>query len=198
MDKNKTSGHMEKLLSSRHKRVAVFMLPSGKHMHVVAEMKDSAHHLRIDMVVNRLSLRISSIQCSMPSIPDKVCRKAHNFFDDLIGRCVKPGLMSELRQKKVNGCTHLTDLFHDACYNLTMAQCVVGKEELTAKFPDITKEQMYNIFILFRPELCNSCVRYAETSAFMEKVRNARLPEEAEKLAAIAPHDKIAKPDAAL
>lgn len=189
---------MEKLLSSRHKRVAVSMMPSGKQMHVVAEMKDSAHHLRIDMVVNRLSLRISSIQCNMPSIPDKVCRKAHNFFDHLIGRCVKHGLMSELRQKKINGCTHLTDLFHDACYNLTMAQSVVGKEELTARFPDITEEQMYNIFILFRPELCNSCVRYAETSPFMEKVRSARRPEEAEKLAAIAPHDKIAKPDAAL
>lgn len=187
MDKDMTSGNVEKLLCSRHKRVAVFLRPTVKQLHVVAEMRDSVHHLRIDMVVHQRSLRISSIQCDMQSIPDKVCRQSHDFFNDLIGRRVKPGLMGELRHKAAMGCTHLTDLFHDACYNLTMAQSVVGKEELAAMFPDLTKEQMYKIFLLFRPELGNSCVRYAEASPFMEKVSNARLPEEARKLAAIAP-----------
>ncbi len=176
---------MEKLLCSREKRVSVFWLPGGNKLHVAAQMKDSVHHLRIDMVVNQRSLRICSIQCDIQSVPDEVCRQASDFFDDFIGRRVKPGLMSELRQKAGKGCTHLTDLFHDACYNLTMAQSVIGKEELTARFPDLTEEQLYSLFLLFRPTLGNSCVRYAEASPFMEKVRIASLPEEARKLAAL-------------
>jgi len=187
MDKNNKSANMEKLLCSRHKRVAVSMLPTGKQLRVVAEMEDNVHHLRIDMIVNRPSLRIHSIQCEMKSIPDKICNQAHDFFNDLIGRRIKSGLLRELKLKQVKGCTHLTDLFHDACYNLTMAQGVVGKEELTEMFPDLTEAQMYNIFLIFRPDLCNSCVRYDEASSFMEKVNNAQLPEKARRLAAIAP-----------
>ncbi len=187
MGNNITPGNVEKLLCSRHKRVAVFMLPTGRQLHVVAEMKDSVHHFRIDMVVHKRSLRISSIQCDMKSIPDLVCRQANDIFEDLIGQRVRPGLLGQIRQKAKKGCTHLTDLLHDACYNLTMAQSVVGKEELTGMFPDLTEEQMYNIFLIFHPELGNSCVRYAEASPFMEKVNNAQLPVEVKKIAAIAP-----------
>lgn len=186
MDKNRTFGKMPRLLCSRHKRVAVSMLPTGKQLHVVAEMEDSVHHLRIDMVVNQPSLRICSIECDMQSIPDQICCQSQNFFERLIGRRVKPGLVGELKQEANTGCTHLTDLLHDACYNLTMAQGVVAKEELTAIFPDITNEQMYKIFLLFKPELYNSCVRYAESSPFMERVNNAGFPEEAKKIPAIA------------
>lgn len=179
--------NMERRLCTRHKRVDVFLLPTGKQLHVVAEMQDEVHCLRIDLIVNRPSLRICAITCDMKSVPDEICRNAGNFFDGLIDRRVAPGLLRELRQEASQGCTHLTDLFHDACHNLITAQDVIGREELAAVFPDLTEPQLYKVFCLFRPELRNSCVRYADTSAFMESVDNTRLPKKAQRLKSVVP-----------
>lgn len=177
---------METLICTRHKRMDVFSLPMSKQLRVVAEMKDSIHHLQIDMIVDQPSLRICSITCDMQSIPDKICRQAHACFDKMIGQCVGQGIISEFSKKPFDGCTHLTNLFHDACYNLTMAQGVIGKKELTRLFPDITEAQIFNIFLMLRPELRDSCVRYAETSPFMETARNVHLPEKIRKFATMA------------
>ena len=182
MDTNTPSDTAERLLCSRNKKVDVFLLPGGRQLRVVAEMQDSVHHLRIDMVVNQPSLRIKSISCDMPSIPDQVCRQARDCFDEFVGQRVGPGLSGKLKEKGPTGCTHLANLFHDACYNLTMAQSVVGKEELTTLFPELTEAQMYNIFLFFRPELRGSCIRYTEPSPFMEMVNNVSLPGKVQRL----------------
>jgi hypothetical protein len=84
------------------------------------------------------------------------------------------------------GCTHLINLFHEACYNLTQAQGVYGKEDLSIYFPGITEEQIFKIFFWFRPEIKNSCVRYSKGSPFMQKVEQVELPEKAEKLRVVA------------
>lgn len=186
MEEIKTPNNMEELICTRHKRVDVFSLPMSKQLRVVAVMEDSIHHLRIDMVVNQPSLRICTINCDMQSIPDKICRQAYACFDKLIGQRVAPGFVGKFSKKALDGCTHLTNLFHDACYNLTMAQGIIGKKELTKLFPGITETHIFNIFLILRPELRNSCVRYAETSPFMEMIRNARLPEKVRKFVTIA------------
>lgn len=184
VEENKPINNVETLLCTRHKSVNVFSLPTGKQLHVVAEMQDSIHHLRIDMVVNHPSLRIKAISCDMQSIPDTLCSQAHNCFNELIGRKVAPGLISEFRKKitDTDGCTHLTNLFHDACYNLFMAQGVMGKKELKNMFPELTEAQIFKLYLLFRPELCNSCVRYADKSPFMNYVKNTLLPDEVQKI----------------
>ena len=58
-----------------------------------------------------------------------------------------------------------------------MAQGVITKEKLIALYPDISDAQIYNIFMIFRPELRNSCIRYADSSPFMEIVDSTSLPE---------------------
>ncbi len=183
---SKESQAPERLLCERRKSVKVLLLPSGRQFRVVAEMEDEVHHLRLNMLVNQPSLRIKEIHCEMPCVPDAICRQAATFFDPLIGCCVRPGLMNELKASPQSGCTHLLNLFHEACYNLTFSRGIRGREEITAMFPDITEEQLFSMFLWFRPELHNSCVRYADSSPFMEGVRNAKMPAKAEKLRAVA------------
>lgn len=179
MEKHLTSvnAETERRLCTRRKNVDVFLMPLSKQLRVVAEMEDSVHHLCIDMVVRQTSLRITAITCDMPSIPDQICCQARDCLDHLIGLRVAPGLTRLIRKKAPAGCTHLADLFHDACYNLTMAQGVITEEKLIALYPGISKAQIYNIFMMFRPELRNSCIRYADSSPFMEIVDSASLPE---------------------
>ena len=168
----------QRLLCSRRKNVDIFLLPLTRQLHVAAEMEDSVHHMRIDMIVKQTSLRITAITCDMTSVPDPICRQARNCFNDLIGQCcITPGLTRGIRQKAPAGCTHLANLFHDACYNIIMAQGVVTKETLNTHYPDISEAQVYNIFMMFRPELRNSCIRYADKSPFMKIVNSASLPE---------------------
>lgn len=167
----------ERRLCTRRKNVDVFLLPLTRQLRVVAEMEDSIHHMRIDMIVRQNSLRITAVTCDMTSVPDQICRQARDCFDDLIGQRVAPGLRRLIRQKAPARCTHLADLFYDACYNLTMAQGVITEEQLNAQYPGISKAQIYNIFMMYRPELRNSCIRYSNTSPFMAIVDSTPLPE---------------------
>lgn len=182
----KSDSNQEKLLCTRKKSVDVFLLPSGKQFRAIAEMADGVHHMRINILVNQPSLKIKEISCEMLSVPDSGCREAKNCLEPLLEKRVAPGLTRELNNGTPTGCTHMINLFHEACYNLTLAQSIHGKTELEKSFPGITEEQIYKIFFWFRPELKNSCVRYVDVSPFMEKVENSQLPERAEKLKAIA------------
>jgi hypothetical protein len=186
MDASKGMTTIEKPICSRHKQTDIFFLPSEKQLRVVAEMKDSIHHLCIDMVVDHPSFRIRSINCDMISVPDLSCRQAHKCFAELIGKRVLPGLFAKNKQDTAVGCTHLTNLFHDACYNLTIAQGHIMKEQLEEFFPEITETQILKFFMLFRPELKNSCVRYADHSPVMDAIRNSPLPQNADQFVGLA------------
>jgi hypothetical protein len=176
----------ERLVCSRKKDVKVFLLPSGRQFRVLAEMQDDIHHMQIEMLVNNPSLRIKEITCEMPGVPDPCCRKAVNCLQPLIDRQVGPGLTRGLQVSAEKGCTHLLNLFREACDNLLVSQGVLGREYYTEMFPGISEEQLYHIFLWFRPQLEDSCVRYADKSPFMEKVRNVELPAGAEKFRAVA------------
>jgi hypothetical protein len=171
------STETERRLCRRRKSVEIFLRPLSRQLRVVAEMEDSVHHMRIDMIVRQTSLRIIAITCEMRTIPDPLCLGACGCFNHLIGKRVAPGLSRLIRQNVSAGCTHLANLFHDACYNLTMAQGVVTEEKLSALYPSISNAQIYKAFMMFRPELRNSCIRYADSSPFMEIVDGASLPE---------------------
>lgn len=186
MSANDTANGPERLLCSRRKNVEVFLMPSGKQFRVVAQMADGTHEMRINMVVNQPSLRIKMIDCKMTKAPDTLCRSAQAFFEPIIGRRVAGGLLSELKQRAPEGCTHLINLFHDACYTLPIAQSELGKEQLNAMFPGLSEAQLYNFFLWFRPEMRNSCVRYAEDSRYMDMLAQLKMPEGADKLRAIA------------
>ena len=179
-------GYQERLLCNRKTDVDIFLQTPGNRLRVVARMHDDVHDMLIDMVVSQASLRIIDIHCEMVKVPDDVCRRALDFFQPLIGKRVAPGLNGQMKLSMHKGCTHMTNLFRQACYNLTLGQSVVGREELTAMFPEISDEQLYNIFLWFRPEIKNSCIRYAADSPFMDRLEHIEMPAGSEKLRAMA------------
>lgn len=134
----------ERRICRRRKDVDVYLLPSGRQFRVVAEMQDSVHHMRINMVVDQPTLIIRSIDCEMLAVPDSLCRNALSFFDAVVGKRVAGGMMRDLKVSKHKSCTHLMELFRDACYNIPLAQSHLGEEQLSAMFPQITEEQLYN------------------------------------------------------
>lgn len=186
MNDNKMEDKSEKRICSRQKRTDIYLLPSGKQLRVTAEMKDSIHHLCINMVVNHPSLRIRSVTCDMISVPSPLCRQARSCFEKLIGRRVLPGLLADTKKNPSIGCTHLTNLFHDVCYNLIFAQGRIMRDKLEDFFPGITEAQILKVFLMFRPQLLDSCVRYVKTSPFMDIVSNSPLPQNANKFVTLA------------
>jgi hypothetical protein len=182
MSKTEASNGKERLLCTRGKNIDVFLMPSGKQFRVIAQMADGTHDMRINMVVNQTSLRIKTIDCEMRKVPDALCRSARAFFDTFIGRRIAPGLLPELKQVAHKGCTHLINLFHDACYTLKLAQGELGREQLNTMFPGLTETQLYKFFLWFQPEMRNSCVRYAADSPYMEVIAKVEMPKGATKL----------------
>jgi hypothetical protein len=182
MSTNKEHSGQERLLCSRKKNVEIFLLPSGRQFRVISHMEDGTHEMRLNMVVNQPSLRIKTIDCEMRKVPDALCRSARAFFDTFIGRRVAPGLLSDLKQAAHEGCTHLINLFHDACYTLKLAQAQLGREHLNAMFPDLNENQLYKFFLWFQPEMRNSCVRYAKDSPYMDMLAKVEMPKGAAEL----------------
>jgi Protein of unknown function (DUF2889) len=180
------SQEKERLLCSRKKNVDVYLLPGNRQYRVQGEMQDGVHHMRLNMTVNEPSLKITEISCDFESVPDTVCLKARNCLASMIGKRIVPGLMRSLNGLAHEGCTHMINLFHEACYNITLAQAIYGKEALNTSFPGLTEEQLYKIFLWFKPELENSCVRYSENTPFMKEVKTAQVPEGAEALKDLA------------
>ena len=170
---------------SRKKNIDIYLLPSGTQFRVVAEVQDHVHHMHLTMLVDHPSLKIRDIQCEMPGVPDELCREASISLQSMVGKRAIPGLLQELDGDWVRtGCSHLKNLFYEACYNVAQAQRVQGGNELARLFPGIREEQMYKIFFWFRPEIANSCIRYADNAPFMQKIKTTELPEGAEKLKA--------------
>lgn len=182
---NSTNG--ERLLYNRKKNIDIFLTADERRFRVVAEMQDDVHHMRIHMTVNQPSLRIKEIECDMPGVPDTICLQAKDCLKPLIGKVVAHGLTRGMSNLTHSGCTHLVNLFHEACYNLLQAQAVHGQAQLEAAFPGIVEEQIYKIWFWFKPEILNSCIRYTDNSPFMERVKTMELPEGAERLRALAP-----------
>jgi hypothetical protein len=175
-----------RLLCTRKKNVDIYLFPDGRKYGVKAEMQDGVHHMVVEMIVKETSLKIEEISCEMRSVPDSICLDARDCLDMMVGKRITPGLTRGLNRLTEEGCTHLVNLFHEACYNIMLAQATHGKEALGSAFPGITEEQLYKIFLWFKPELKNSCVRYGEDSPFMQRIKSTIVPEGAEKLKAVA------------
>jgi Protein of unknown function (DUF2889) len=186
MSETENSKEERRLLCTRKKHVDVFLMPGGRQYGVEAEMNDGVHHMKIEMVVNEPSLKIKEISCDMLSVPDEICRSATHCLDSMVEKRITHGLTRGMSQTAHKGCTHLANLFHEACYNIALAQATNGKEALGQSFPGITEEQLYKIFLWFKPDLKNSCVRYEENAPFMKKIEVTEVPEGAEKLKAVA------------
>ncbi|MFC1858096.1 DUF2889 domain-containing protein [Thermodesulfobacteriota bacterium] len=175
-----------RLLCNRKKDVDIYLLPGNRQYSVKAVMQDGVHHMQINMIVNEPSLEIEEISCEMHSVPDPICSNAKNFLKSMVGKRVAIGLTRELNHSAREGCTHLVNLFYEACFNITLAQATYGKETLCSSFPGLTEEQMYKIFLWFKPEIEDSCVRYDRDAPFLQRAKKADLPEGAEQIKELA------------
>ena len=186
MDMNEGSGKImaeteRQLLINRKQDISVYRMPDGKHLQVEAEMQDEVHDMRIQMTLSYQALKIKEVRFEMPGVPDRLCTEARQLADTLVGQHAVPGLRWGGENKSGN-CLLLKDLFRAACTMMSYAQSCVSRVELNALFPGITEEQLFKIWTFMRPDMKNTCLRYAENSAFMQRVQGAFWPEGAKKL----------------
>ena len=170
-----------RLLINRKQDISVYMLPDGKHFQVEAEMQDEVHEMRIRMTLAYPSMKIKEVRFEMPGVPDPLCTEALRLADTLIGQHAVPGLRWGGENKNGN-CLLLKDLFRTACTMMSYAQSCVSRVELNALFPGITEEQLFKIWTFMRPDMKNTCLRYADDSAFMQRVQETPWPKGAKKL----------------
>lgn len=174
-----------RLLTNRKQDIAVYRLPDGKHFQVEAEMQDEIHHMRIRMTVgNHPYLTIKAVEFEMPGVPDPICIEACKLADILVGQNAMSGLKYGSKDDKNKTCLLLKNLFRAACTVLLQGVSYVSEEELLAMFPGITEEQRFKIYTLVRPDMKNSCLRYADDSPFMQRVKEAQWVEGVEKVLA--------------
>ena len=163
-----------RLLTNRKQDITVYLLPDGKHFQVEAEMQDEIHHMRIRMTVgNHPYLKIKAVEFEMPGVPDPLCTEACRLAEVLVGQNAMSGLKYGSKDDKNKTCLLLKSLFRAACTVLLQGVSYVSEEELTETFPGITEEQRFKIYTSFRPDMKNSCLRYADDSPFMHRVKEA-------------------------
>ena len=164
-------------LCTRNKKIDIYFLPSGDRVQAVAEMQDGVHHMKINMIVSYPLLKIEEIQSEMPGVPDSLCRDARSYLEPLIGKRMISGFKKALAGNGSNkDCMLLMDLFDDVCTTLNQGIVVLGRRHLEGQFPGIEEEQMYKIWLSLRPDIGNSCLRYADDSPFMKKVEATEWP----------------------
>lgn len=172
-----------RLISGRKQNIEVFLLPSGRHFEVEAEIQDEIHHLRIRMMVNHPSMKIKKIAFEMPRTPDPVCIEAKQLAESLVGERAFAGLKWGKDENACNrGCLLLKDLFRAAATVLAAAQSNLSREELNGMFPGLTEDQLHKIWMHARPDLKDSCILYAEDSPFMQRLSEAEWPKGIEQL----------------
>nr|HID59085.1 DUF2889 domain-containing protein [Desulfobacterales bacterium] len=184
-EESKTAGsgmRMGKLLYRKKKDIEVHITPEKRFVVKVGH-SDEKHRLELVVTFSHPHLSVEDIQCKMERYPHKECITAVSSLRAMVGKRVGPGLMNELRELVGNrGCTHLNNLFQEACYSLVQGQAVFGESELRRLFPGISEEQIFKIFIRFKPDLIDSCVRYADGNDYMKRLENTPLPPGAELL----------------
>lgn len=174
-----------KLLTNRKQDISVYLLPDGKQFQVEAKMQDEIHHMLVRMTVdNHPLLKIRQIEFEMPGVPDPICTEAVKLADALVGQNAMSGLNYGSKDEKNKTCFLLKNLFRTACTVLLLGVSYVSEEELNAMFPGITEEQRFKIYTLIRPDMKNSCLRYADDSPFMQRVNEATWVEGVDKLLA--------------
>ncbi|MBI4773201.1 MAG: DUF2889 domain-containing protein [Deltaproteobacteria bacterium] len=165
-------------LCTRNKKIDVYFLPSKTKVQAEAEMQDGVHHMKINMILTYPLLRIEEIRCEMPGVPDAICRNARSYLEPLIGKRMVSGFKKVLGNNgSSKDCMLLMDLFDDVCTTVNQGIVVLGKQYLKVQFPGIEDEQIYKIWLALRPDIGNSCLRYADDSPFMKKVAETEWPQ---------------------
>lgn len=166
----------------KKKDVKIYITPE-KNLLVEVSLEDKNHELSLATTFSPHKLNIMDIKCEMKRCPHNECRLALPSLDVIIGERVRPGI-AEILKKAVgsNGCTHLNNLFQEACYSVIQGQGVLGRSELEKLFEGITDDQVKKIFLMLKPDLVDSCVCLKQGNGFIENLEKTDLPPGAELL----------------
>jgi hypothetical protein len=165
----------EELTFTRNKSVTV--RPANGGITVFARMSDSVHEMEVELDVSVPDMVITDIRARMIRVPHEECRRAQATVKGAVGLEIKKGL-SLLMEETVGGkagCTHMTNLVMEACYNAIPGQYIVIRRIVGDILDEMTPAERAKWFIAMRPQMIDSCVAYATDSPLIVEAR--RTPE---------------------
>jgi len=159
-------------------------LTPDKKLRVTVSHDDPRHYMSLLVVFAMPRLVIETVECAMIRFPHKECRLAESSLKEMVGMEIGPGIVKLARKKNSGkGCTHLNNLFHEACYSVIQGHGICRRDQIEKLLPGLNVEQTLKIIIMLRPQLRNSCVVFNANSNLMHAVGKARLPLEGDEMA---------------
>jgi Protein of unknown function (DUF2889) len=171
LDKNK-------VLYKKKKDVTISLTPENKLL-LTASHEDFRHEMELEIEFSQPGLIIEDVRTKMKLYPHEECAEARDSLRPMIGKQVKPGIMKTVKRLVGNrGCTHLTNLFQEACYSVIQGQGIARRHELARMVPGLSIEQTSKILLTLRPELVDSCYSYIRGANFHRAAEQAVLPDD--------------------
>jgi hypothetical protein len=160
---------------TRKKDVNVFATDSG--ITVVAHMKDRVHEMEVEVDVRFPTMTITDVRATMISVPYEECQKALAALSGAVGLEIKKGLTQRMEEAIGGcfGCSHLTNLVMEACYNALPGQYAKFMEHFSDLINDMDDMERTKAFITLSPAMLNACVAYCEDSNRIVEAK--KLPE---------------------
>ena len=171
MDENKA-------LYTKRKDVTIHLTPENK-LWVTASHDDFRHKMELRIKFSQPQLIIEDVRSEMKLYPHEECIEARDSLRMMIGQQVKPGIMKTLKTLLGSGgCTHLTNLFQEACYSVIQGQGIARRQDLAQMVPGLSVEQTTKILMVLRSELIDSCYNYIAGGKFLSAAEKAVLPDD--------------------
>ncbi len=163
-------------LYRKGKDVAIY-LTDTKQLCAEVRMVDPRHRMSCMVTFSQPDLMVLDVKSRMEEYPHEVCLEAESSLEVMIGKPVKPGvLQAAAKSIKDTTCTHLVDLFHEACYSVIQARGLYGRQILQELHPDLSVEQITKIALKLMPGLLDSCVAYQSGNNFVKMLENIPFP----------------------
>ncbi|MGQ9676380.1 MAG: DUF2889 domain-containing protein [Chloroflexota bacterium] len=123
------------------------------------------HGLRLEMVVKCPDFTITSVEASMPNVPQDACREALPTFQALVGQRISPGFTD--RTKRLLGgnksCAHFVSLILAMAPSAIQAYgAILGRREDIISTEGIADRLRY---------LINTCLVWAEDGPMVQRLR---------------------------
>ncbi|MCX5861016.1 MAG: DUF2889 domain-containing protein [Desulfomonile sp.] len=127
----------------------------GEHLRVVSGiLEDELYAMECEMVVNRATLTIESVQTRMKRFTTKRCTRAQSVFLRAegwrLGKDLDRRIKKELGRE---GCRHMAVLMVDCCRTLARAEVARELREAIEKDPGLDKKGFLAQFYEGNPEL---------------------------------------------
>lgn len=158
------------------KTLDIDLTPDSK-LRVTVSHDDPRHYMSLIVVFTMPGLIIETIECTMVRFPREECPLAESSLKEMVGMQMAPGIVKLAREKNAGkGCTHLNNLFHEACYAVIQGQGIYRRGQIEKLLPGLDSEQIFKIMLMLRPQLLDSCVAFNANSNLMCAVEKAQLP----------------------